>query len=550
MIKHLVIKNYALIENLEMEPSSHLNVITGETGAGKSIMLGALGLLLGNRADTKSLFNQERKCLIEAVFDIKEYDLKRLFDDADLDYENECIVRREIGANGKSRAFVNDTPVNLEVLRSLGNRLVDIHSQNETLNLADGNFQLGVIDQFAESTELRKKYRASFNEYLKSKKTLEDLLKNEGDLKKEFDFNSFQLKELTEAELDDTDLESLQSKLEVLENAGEIKLKFGQATQILDESEYSVSQNLSQLLNDLKSIKDYSSEYNQLYERLYSSYLELDDITKEISNLDDRIEVNEEELQLTGERVDLLQRLLQKHQVNAITELISIRDEIQNSVSQVENLDEEISNAKKETEALHQKSMEIGKKLSDQRQNSFSKLEKKLVGLLSNLGMADSQIEISRSESELSATGLDSISILFSANKGISPQPLKNVASGGEFSRLMFCIKYVLAEKTALPTMIFDEIDTGVSGEIALKMIQMMKQMSTNHQVISISHLPQFAAGGDAHYFVYKDNSADRSISKIKRLSDEERIESIAKMISGDNITESALESARELLAN
>jgi DNA repair protein RecN (Recombination protein N) len=550
MIKHLVIKNYALIENLEMEPSSHLNVITGETGAGKSIMLGALGLLLGNRADTKSLFNQERKCLIEAVFDIKEYDLKRLFDDADLDYENECIVRREIGANGKSRAFVNDTPVNLEVLRSLGNRLVDIHSQNETLNLADGNFQLSVIDQFAESTELRKKYRASFNEYLQSKKTLENLLKNEGDLKKEFDFNSFQLKELTEAELDDTDLESLQSKLEVLENAGEIKLKFGQATQILDESEYSVSQNLSQLLNDLKSIKDYSSEYNQLYDRLYSSYLELDDITKEISNLDDRIEVNEEELQITSERVDLLQRLLQKHQVNAITELISIRDEIQNSVSQVENLDEEIRNAKKETEALHQKSMEIGKKLSEQRQKSFSKLEKKLIELLSNLGMSDSQIKINRTESELSATGLDSISILFSANKGISPQPLKNVASGGEFSRLMFCIKYVLAEKTALPTMIFDEIDTGVSGEIALKMIQMMKQMSTNHQVISISHLPQFAAGGDAHYFVYKDNSADRSISKIKRLSDEERIESIAKMISGDNITESALESARELLAN
>ncbi|MCR9253852.1 MAG: DNA repair protein RecN [bacterium] len=550
MIKHLVIKNYALIENLEMEPSSHLNVITGETGAGKSIMLGALGLLLGNRADTKSLFDQERKCLIEAVFDIKEYDLKRLFDDADLDYENECIVRREIGANGKSRAFVNDTPVNLEVLRNLGNRLVDIHSQNETLNLADGNFQLGVIDQFAESTELRKKYRASFNEYLKSKKTLEDLLKNEGDLKKEFDFNSFQLKELTEAELDDTDLESLQSKLEVLENAGEIKLKFGQATQILDESEYSVSQNLSQLLNELKSIKDYSSEYNQLYERLYSSYLELDDITKEISNLDGRIEVNEEELQLTGERVDLLQRLLQKHQVNTITELISIRDEIQNSVSQVENLDEEISNTEKETEVLYQKAIEIGQKLSEQRQKSFSKLEKKLVGLLSNLGMADSQIEINRSESELSSTGLDSISILFSANKGISPQPLKNVASGGEFSRLMFCIKYVLAEKTALPTMIFDEIDTGVSGEIALKMIQMMKQMSTNHQVISISHLPQFAAGGDAHYFVYKDNSADRSISKIKRLSADERIESIAKMISGDNITESALESARELLAN
>lgn len=550
MIKHLVIKNYALIENLEMDPSSHLNVITGETGAGKSIMLGALGLLLGNRADTKSLFDQERKCLIEAVFDIKEYDLKRLFDDADLDYENECIVRREIGANGKSRAFVNDTPVNLEVLRNLGNRLVDIHSQNETLNLADGNFQLSVIDQFAESTDLRKKYRASFNEYLQSKKTLENLLKNEGDLKKEFDFNSFQLKELTEAELDDTDLESLQSKLEVLENAGEIKLKFGQATQILDESEYSVSQNLSQLLNELKSIKDYSSEYNQLYERLHSSYVELDDITKEISNLDDRIEVNEEELQITSERVDLLQRLLQKHQVITIAELISIRDEIQKSVSQVENLDEEISNAKKETEALHQKSMEIGKKLSEQRQKSFSKLEKKLIELLSNLGMSDSQIKINRTESELSATGLDSISILFSANKGISPQPLKNVASGGEFSRLMFCIKYVLAEKTALPTMIFDEIDTGVSGEIALKMIQMMKQMSTNHQVISISHLPQFAAGGDAHYFVYKDNSADRSISKIKRLSADERIESIAKMISGDNITESALESARELLAN
>ncbi len=550
MLRNLTIQNYALIEKLEMSPSSHLNVITGETGAGKSIMLGALGLLLGNRADSKALLNDSQKCVVEGTFDVTPYNLQATFEGMDIDYDDECIIRREISTSGKSRSFINDTPATLDVLKQLGQKLVDIHSQNETLNLADNNFQLGVIDHYADATSTRKQYRALFEDYQRKSSAHQKMIEDASQLKKEFDFDSFQLEELQNANLESLDLEKLESDLEILENAEEIKLKFNQGIQILDESEFSVNQNLGTILQEFKSIKDYSEEYNELYERLNSAFIELSDIRKDITILEDKIEIDPEEITLKRGQLDLLQRLLQKHQVSSVEELIELRQDLDLKVSKVSNLDEAIAHAKSAVEDAYREVLKSGEKLSSIRISKFKGFEDLLEELLFSVGMPEAKIKIERKESEPQIHGIDQIAILFSSNKGIAPQLLKNVASGGEFSRLMFCIKHIMAEKSALPTMIFDEIDTGVSGEIALKMIQMMKRMSRNHQIISISHLPQFAAGGDAHYFVYKDNSSERSISKVKKLSSEERIETIAKMISGEKLTESAIESARELLAD
>lgn len=548
MIKHLLIKNYALIEHLEMFPSQALNVITGETGAGKSIMLGALGLLIGNRADKKALFNEGSKCIVEGTFSIGEFELSSLFDEHDLDYQEECIIRREITSAGKSRAFVNDTPTTLDVLKKIGAFLVDIHSQNDTLLLSESGFQLNIIDQFGNTSTALKQYKSAFKTYVEKKNLVNHLKNEQAELNKESDYNKFILDELLSANLKEGELALLEEQLEILENGEEIKTKFNQALAVADEGEYSASEAINSFLLEIKSVRNFSKEYENLFERLQSVQIELSDIINETRTFESSIEVNPEELHLVRERVDLLNRLLQKHVTSNISDLLALQADLEDKVGKVENFDEALIKAEKELKNAKAHLDKQADTLSKSRKKIFPILSERLIKLLQKVGMPEASVSVEHQETEPSRLGKDQINLLFSANKGISPQPLKNVASGGEFSRLMFCIKSLIAEKNAMPTMIFDEIDTGVSGEIALKMISLMKSMSESHQIISISHLPQFAAGADTHYFVYKDNASSRSVSRMKKLSEDERIENIAKMIGGENMSESAIQSAKDLL--
>lgn len=548
MIQSLSIKNYALIQSLEMSPSPNLNIITGETGAGKSIMLGAVGLLLGNRADTKTLFSEDEKCVIEGVFNIKQYKLQALFEEAELDFEHECIIRREISPTGKSRAFVNDTPVTLDILKSLGVHLMDIHSQHESLHLGDNQYQLEILDIFSGNGELLKTYKRDYAVYKTAEKAYNALLATSRENAKESDYQQYLYNELEEAKLQPGELEELEQELEILENAEEIKLNLSQLTQLLDESEFSLINQIKEALPLLSSIKGFSKKLEELYERTNSAGIELQDISKEISSEQERVELDPERLQVVKERIDLLFRLQQKHQENTVEALIEIREDLASKLEKILNIDEEIANAEKALSEKEKAMKDSAEKLNQSRTHHAPVFAKEIETLIHKLGIENGVIEIKVIPGEPTPTGMDLVEMLFSANKGVVPREIKNVASGGEFSRLIFAIKYLLADKTALPTIIFDEIDTGVSGEIALQMVTMMKKMSENHQVISISHLPQFAAGGNAHYFVYKDHSAEKSVSKIKKLENDERVLAIAKMIGGDKPGESALESARELL--
>ena len=549
MLKNLSIKNYVLIRQLEMEPTKHLSIITGETGAGKSIMLGAVGLLLGNRADTKVLFDQNEKCIIEGTFDISDYDLKALFEEEELDYENICIIRREISPQNKSRAFINDTPVNLEVLRKMGQRLMDVHSQHETLLLGVNDFQIQIIDAYAGNLALLTDYRTFYQKHKELQQKLDTLISSADEAKKQLDYNNFQLNELNEAELLDGEQEKLEEELKRLENAEEIKLKLNQAIEILSSSEHAALSNLQHVQKLLDFLAPFSAEYDKLKERLASSLIELKDISAEIENEEASVEFGKEHLDKIQERLDKIYSLQKKHRVNNISELIKIREELEEKVTAVLNLDEGINHTKKALDAAKKSLLEKAERLSKSRRAVLDKIKSELKGLLKDVGIPDASIQINMESTPPSKNGMDSISILFSANKGVEPQELKNAASGGEFSRLMLCIKYILASKTALPTIVFDEIDTGISGEIAIKVGKMMKQMAKSHQVIAISHLPQMAAQGDMHFFVYKDNSSDRAVSKIKKLTNDERIKEIAQMIGGAKPSETAIQSAKELLS-
>lgn len=548
MIKSLSIRNYALIRELDMRPSERLNIITGETGAGKSIMLGAVGLLLGNRADTKVLWDTETKCKVEGIFDISEYKLYHFFDDHDLDYDPECIIRREISPSGKSRAFVNDVPVTLGVLKELGEKLMDIHSQHESLHLGSNSYQQQILDSFSQHDELIKAYEISYGEYKAASKKLEKLTQKSLESKKELDYNRFLLRELEEARLDEVDQEEMENQLSELENAEEIKLKLGQIDQILDHEEVGTLNQLKEVSGILRNLQNLSGAYSSLYDRLESVSIELKDLKNELSDLNDRILLDPEQLSLTKSRLDLIYRLQQKHLVSSVKELIDIRNDLSESLNEIDNLDDLIQAAEVEKDHSENKMYKAGEILSESRKKHASTFGSAIEELIHDLGMDNGKVDVKVEKVAPGPTGLDVISILFSANKGISPKEIKEVASGGEFSRLIFAIKYLIADKISLPTIIFDEIDTGVSGEIALKMIRMMRKMALSHQVISISHLPQFAAGGDAHYFVYKDHSTEKSETKIKLLINDERIEAIARMIGGDSPSDKAFESARELL--
>lgn len=550
MLQSLRISNYALIQSLEMQPNSALNTITGETGAGKSIMLGAVGLLLGNRADTKALLDEDKKCVVEGSFQIGSDGLEDFFKDNDLDFDPECIIRREISPNGKSRAFVNDTPVGLDVLRELGLFLMDIHSQHDNLRLGDGAYQLGLVDVFTQSKAEFEAYQEAFGTYQKTAKALEKLTQEAAEMKKEADFNKFQLEELSALQLQAGEQEKLESDQELLENAEEIKSKIQEILGQLQDEQFGALRLLSMANQGLQQLTRYAHKFQAYSERFQSMVIELKDIAGSLEDEDAGLEVDFEKLETIRERLSSIYHLQQKHGLDSVERLIELERELADKVFQVENLDESLEKLRIEKAKAEKEMLAKAKVLTEKRKRGFLPFASQLQNLLQQLGMEDARVEFIHQEIAPSKNGVDQIEILFSANKGIKPQALKQVASGGEFSRLIFAIKYIMADKMALPTLIFDEIDTGVSGEVALQMVRMMKEISKKHQVICISHLPQVAAKGDQHYFVYKDNSSDKTISKIRLLGKEERITEIAKMIAGANPSASAFESAKELLAD
>ena len=548
MLKSLSIENYALIKQLQIRPVGSLNIITGETGAGKSIMLGALGLLLGKRAESSVVFDERKKCIIEAIFDIKAYALQDLFEVHDLDYDEECIVRREVNANGKSRAFINDSPTTLEVLKALGVRLMDVHSQHETLALGNSTYQLQVIDIVANNEPLKQAYKQAYNLYKEKQKIHRELVEEGNQMSKEADYYQFLFEELDKAALSPNEQDELEQELSRLEHAEEIKTKLNEALMLTDQSEFNTLSLIQELKGSLSSISAYGKAYEQLRERIESLQIELKDIVSELENEEARVEVDPQRMQECQERLSLIYKLQQKHQVGTIEELLDIYEELGQKVMRLGNLDEAIEEAAKAESRALAAAQQQAKALSDSRKAVFVQLEQSVKELLSDLGMPSATLQVKHEEIALSPSGSDLIDILFSANKGISPSPLKQAASGGEFSRLMFAIKYILADKTALPTIVFDEIDTGISGEIAIKMAQMMERMAQNHQVITITHLPQIAAKGAAHYFVYKDESETTTNSQIKLLNEADRLKEIAEMIGGKGASAKALDSARELM--
>ena len=548
MLKHLTIRNYALIKHLEMEPSAGLNVITGETGAGKSIMLGAIGLLMGNRADTKVLWDEKEKCITEGTFLLKNPMLKSIFSEEDLDYDATTVIRREISPGGKSRAFINDRPVTLEVMKRVGSLLMDIHSQHETLQLGQQAFQLKLVDAFADHSDLLEEYHHAWATYNAAKTTFESLSSEADTLRQEADYIRFQLDELLKADLQKNEQESLESELKIMEHAGEIKSRFQQIMEVVNNSEFASLNGLREARNHLQVIAGFSSRYEELHRRMESVMIELDDLASEIERESDEVEFDPIRTETLKERLSLLYRLQKKHRVQDTNDLIAVQKSLTEKDSVTSNLDETLLSAQKTFENAKEKVKDVASRLSDSRKKVFKPLCKQITKLLQELGMPNAVFEIDNSTGEPSASGIDRIEILFSANKGVLPRQLAQVASGGEFSRVMFCIKYVMAAKTSMPTLILDEIDNGISGEVAIKLGNLMKGMSKNHQIISISHLPQIAAKGDAHYFVYKDNSAKKTISTIKRLEEHERIEEIAKMIGGSKPSKVALENAQELL--
>ncbi len=550
MLTKLTIQNYALIESLEMKPATGLNIITGETGAGKSIMLGAIGLLLGKRADTKVLLNEGKKCIIEGVFNISAYDLTPIFKEEDLDYEHETSIRREITPAGKSRAFVNDTPVTLETLKKLGTFLMDVHSQNETLQLGAANFQLDIIDAFSESKELAKSYQVLFTDFKEKERAYNQLLLDGDTLKKEADYHTFLLNELAQLNLNAQEQESLEEELKVLENAEEIKQKLNEAIISLNDTEFGGLERLQSVKLALKQLASYGPQFEKLDNQFEQAFIELKELVRDLENEEDGVSVDFERTEEVQQRLSTIYQLQKKHQVNSIEDLLKIQESLEERSFAANNLDEAKEKAKALVDEAELETNKLATQLSTKRLKSLPIFTSSIKSLLAPLGIPDASITINSEVKLLSSRGIDDLMILFSANKGVAPQSLKQVASGGEFSRLMFCIKYLLADKTALPTIVFDEIDTGISGEIALKMGGMMQQMAKNHQVVAISHLPQIAAKGDAHYYVFKDNSSTRAISSIKKLSNEESIEAIAKMIGGDKASENAYESARELMQN
>ncbi len=549
MLKNLEIKNYALIQNLAIDLDKGLNVITGETGAGKSILLGALGLIMGKRADSKVLFDPDAKCVVEAKFDLSDLDLKTFFETHELDYENELVVRREISVAGKSRAFINDTPATLDILQDLADNLVDLHQQFDTLAMHKQKFQLEAIDALASINDELLTYKKDFATYKSKEKQLIDLKNLAVNANKELDFINFQWKEINEAKLVNGEQQEIETMLEKLNNAEDIRRVASMTSNLIEENELSIVDSLTNLAKEFSTIAKIDTQYTSVYERLLGSIEELKDIAAEAADIAEGTESDPGQASVLQERLNLLYKLQKKHGVNDLDALISFGESLHEKLRAFENNDENIAAIEKELQVLNTKLMKQAQSLSAKRQKVVSPFEKQINELLAQLSMPNARIKVDiKQEADFNASGIDNIQFLFATNKGSEFLPLKDVASGGEMSRLTLCIKSVLAEKMKLATMIFDEIDTGVSGEVASKMGKILKQMAHGHQLIVITHSPQIASKGDIHYYVYKKDEKNRTISHMRTLNPDERLQEIAKMLSGENPGKAALDNAKELL--
>ena len=552
MLKHLSISNYALIDSLSITFDDGFSVITGETGAGKSILLGALGFVLGERSDSSIMLDESKKCSVEAAFVVDNERLKPFFEENDLDFDKEVILRRELSPTKKTRAFINDTPVTAQQLKELGNQLVDIHSQHDSLLLTNAGFQLEIIDNAADNNTLLADYQGVYHRYVALRNELKSLREMSQKNVAENDFLTFQLDELLKADLQDGEYEEVSQRLELLENAEEVKTLLAQSTNLLQDSDFSILDQLNELKSNVERLRRYIPEAEQYLERLESTKIELKDIAQDIDSLQDSIQFDADSLSEFQERFDLLQRLMMKHHVKDYADLLQIREDLQQKVGAFSNIDEQIAKKEQELKKCEKELTQLADNLSNRRKKAKAPFEKSVTDIIRQLKMPHSVFEVEISEfhdkSEFSEKGRDNVSFMFSANKGVKPDAMSRVASGGELSRLMLAIKAVAAESNYIPTLIFDEIDTGVSGEVASKLGDIMKKMGESLQIISITHLPQIASKAKNHFFVYKDENNEKTRSCIRQLSHNERVTEIAKMLSNDKITPEAIRAAEVIL--
>ena len=550
MVQRLLIRNYAIIESLEIEFSKSLTIITGETGAGKSILLGALGMILGNRADTKVLYNQAEKCVIEGYFDISAYDLKSFFDENEIDYEAQSVVRRELTPAGKTRSFINDTPVNLAQLKAFSSKLVDLHQQFDTLDIHDATFQIQMIDALADNKRPLSIYRDLFKKYQSDKKLLAELKEKNERSTREIEFLNFQIAEFNKAELVGGEQETLEEEQTRLNNAETIKRNLSAAYQAINEEDNALVGQMRSIGASISQVKKYAPSVSKLHERFEGLIYELEDIAGELEGIADKTEFNPERISEIQTRLDIVYKLQKKHGVATVEQLLDIQESLQNQLNAFGDLSEEIEKLEKNIAVQDKELREQATVLSDKRKKVIPKFEQQVHEMLHELSMENAKLQVQTLElAELTLNGMDDVQFLFAANKGSRLQAIKDVASGGELSRLALCTKSLVAAAIPLPTLIFDEIDSGVSGDVALKMGNILQKLASHHQVVVITHSPQVAAKADRHYFVYKNHKEDRTITNVRPLSMDERVKAIATMLSQNPPSASAMENAKELLA-
>ncbi|MDI9536922.1 MAG: DNA repair protein RecN [Bacteroidota bacterium] len=551
MLRHLEIRNYALIEHLEIDFSNGFSVMTGETGAGKSIIMGALSLVLGQRADAKSIQEGYTKCVVETTFDLSFYHLEEFFEEADIDFEKQCIIRREVHANSKSRAFINDTPVTLQQLKSLTEKLIDIHSQHESLLLSESSFQLDIVDSVAATKSELAHYQEVYKQFKDTKKAYEELSAKAEQWKSERDYDQFQFNQLNEAGLSENEQTELETELDLLNHTEEVKTELSAIVTYLDGDETGIQPQLTKALQAVNRIDKFLPAETHAHDRIESALIDLKDLTKELSEKLYDTDFNPERKQFVEDRLNTIYTLQQKHHVATITELLELYHNLEEKLLQIEAFDNELGELQKQIDKLLQQLNEAADQLTQKRKNVLTFIEQELIDKLTSLGISNARIlvELTPTENFL-PSGKDHVDFLFAANKNATPQPIANVASGGEMSRLMLSIKSLLINTSGLPTIIFDEIDTGVSGEIAHKMGEIMRQISNNAQVIAITHLPQIAAKGTAHYKVFKQDNEKTTQTHIVLLKPQERLLEIAEMLSGKNPSQAAINNAAELIKN
>ena len=549
MLSKLAIENYALIDHLEMDFSEGFSVITGETGAGKSILLGALSLILGNRGDASVLLDTSRKCIVEGTFAIKGYHLEELFREHELDYEDTAILRREILQNGKSRAFINDTPVNLALMKDLGDHLVNIHSQFSIITLNDADFQLAVLDNYSDNTQIIQQYRDHFIHFVRLKKEVEELVRRETLARNDKDYYQFLSDELEAAKLQEDEQEVAEKRLDILSHAEEIKTGLLHSLEILSLGEQNIADRLSEITNVTHNLSRFHTSLKEISERLQSNQIDLRDIAAGMEKIEQDVDFDPAEINTLTARLDLIYHLEKKHNVPNIRGLLAVKEQINGKLQEGTSLEDRILAMNKEMEQVREHLFKEAEKLSGNRRKVIHELEEKIRQTLVKLGMQDARINIELTHlEELTPDGMDAVRFLFSANKGIGLSEISRIASGGELSRLMLSIKSLISQKNLLPTIIFDEIDMGVSGEVAGKVGEILKKMGESMQVIAITHLPQIAGKGQSHYWVFKSNENDAARTQLKKLDQKERIHEIAKMLSNEKVSDAALKTAKELM--